>query len=149
MIAKRWNRRERLLLCSAFKSLHPGWITACTSQMWGCDFNNTQNLCPSFCNAKPKRCKTQFDGCWKNTKCGCEASRGPNNGYHLLPLRWQCESSLESSDPESLETCQGDLLSCIEKTADKESVESQRGQLFLLCGCGWWEHWGMANSLSV
>lgn len=37
----------------------------------------------------------------------------------------QCRSSRESSDPESLETCQGDLLSCIEKPADKESGESQ------------------------
>lgn len=24
--------------------------------------NNIQNLCPSFCTAKPKWCKTQFDG---------------------------------------------------------------------------------------
>lgn len=54
----------------------------------------------------------------------------------------------ESWDPESLETCQGDLLSCIEKTVDKESVVSQEGLLSMLCGCGEWEQQGMAHSLS-
>lgn len=33
-----------------------------------------------------KQCKTQFDGCWKDTKRVREASRGPNKDYHLLSL---------------------------------------------------------------
>ncbi len=87
--------------------------------------NNTQYLRPSFPNETPdpfclgdtvkfKMCKlwkTQLDGRWKNSKWVREASQGPNNAHHLLPPWQQCKSSFESSDPESLETCQGDLLS--------------------------------------
>lgn len=32
----------------------------------------------------PKWCKTQFDGCWKNTKRMREASWGPNKAHRLL-----------------------------------------------------------------
>lgn len=56
--------------------------------------------------------------------------------FFTPPPNQQCQSSFESSNPESLETCQGDLLSCIEKATDKEGVASQRGLLFPLCGCG-------------
>lgn len=65
-----------------------------------------------------------------------EASLGPNNAYTTVFSSRQCQSLPKLSDPESLETCQGDLLSCIEMTADKASAESQRGRLLLLGGCG-------------
>lgn len=55
----------------------------------------------------------------------------------------------DSSHPESSETCQGDLLSCIEKLPDKERAASQTGSLLLLCGWGGWEHRGMTHSLSL
>lgn len=93
-----------------------------------------------------QRCKTQFDGCWKSSKRTHEASRGDQTKPSFLYNKMRSWS--ESWDLESLETCQGDLLSCIEKTVDKESVVSQEGLLSMLCGCGEWEQRGMVCSLS-